>query len=236
MQVFVGFDPREADAYAVCRHSLARRSSRPVSINGIVLDRLKACGLYTRQMEIRRGTEPVMWDVISDAPMATQHAVARFLIGELAGEGWAVFMDGDILCRGDICALFDHLDDRFALYCVKHDHTPTDCTKMDGQIQTAYPRKNWSSVFALNTRHPANRELNVRMINSLPGRDLHAFKWLDDSLIGSLGVEWNYLVGVSPKIADPKLVHFTLGVPSMPGYAKCEYADEWRAELADWAR
>lgn len=235
MRIFIGFDPREADAFAVCRHSIARRASKSISIQGLVLDKLKAAGLYTRPMEIRSGTEPVMWDVLSDAPMSTQHANARFLVGVLAYDGWVVFMDGDILCRGDICEMFEQLDDRYALYCVKHNHVPDAGTKMDGQIQTAYPRKNWSSVFALNVGHPANRALTVDLVNSVPGRQLHGFCWLEDEQIGDLAPEWNYLVGVSASMPDPRLVHFTLGVPSMRGYGRCEYADEWRNELLDWA-
>jgi hypothetical protein len=74
------------------------------------------------------------------------------------------------------------------------------------------------------------------MINTVPGRDLHAFKWLADEEIGELLPEWNYLIGhtVLPEGVDPKLVHFTEGIPSMPGYENAPYADEWRYELEAW--
>ena len=61
----------------------------------------------------------------------------------------------------------------------------------------AYSRKNWSSVVLWNWAHPANRRLTLEMVNTLPGRDLHAFCWLDEWEIGELPVEWNYLVGVT---------------------------------------
>jgi hypothetical protein len=106
---------------------------------------------------------------------------------------------------------------------------------MDGQVQTRYSRKNWSSVFVLDADHPSNKNLTVALVNSVPGRDLHRFCWLEDDDIGELGAEWNYLVGHSEH-PDPKIVHFTDGIPSMPGYENSEFADEWRNELRAWQR
>lgn len=236
--VWIGFDPREAAAFAVARQSAIRHSTnKALPIRSVTLDDLKSRGLYTRPMEMRKSAadRPIMWDTISDAPMSTQHANARFLVKELAKTGWALFCDGDVLIRGNVMRLFDSLSPALPLYCVKHQYSPTKNIKMDGQVQTVYPRKNWSSVFAINCDHDANRALTVDLVNTVPGRDLHRFCWLDESEIGELGPEWNYLVGESTKIDDPKIVHFTLGVPDMPGYETCEYADEWRAELTRWA-
>jgi lipopolysaccharide biosynthesis glycosyltransferase len=177
----------------------------------------------------------VMWDVISDAPMSTEHANARFLVKELAGSGWALFLDGDVLVRANIGELFDGLRPEFAAYCVKHDYCGVPGWKMDNQIQTAYRRKNWSSVLVINASHEANKVLTVDLINSLPGRDLHRLCWLSDDLIGSLDPAWNFLVGHSSPDVDPKLVHFTDGVPDMPGWENQPWADEWRAERLAWA-
>jgi hypothetical protein len=197
------------------------RMSRYIPVNAIRLEELREAGLYTRPMETRHGR---MWDVISQAPMATEHACARFLTPYLAKEGWAVFMDGDMLIRADIGEIFEGLDPAKALYCVKHDHRPEHTAKMDGQVQTVYPRKNWSSVMVFNCDHPANKALTVDLVNSVPGRDLHRFCWLTDDLIGDLDPAWNWLV---PAV-DPKIAHFTEGVPDMPGYERQPYADEWR--------
>jgi hypothetical protein len=82
-----------------------------------------------------------------------------------------------------------------------------------------------------NCEHPANQALTPNLINSLPGRDLHAFCWLTDDLIGELDPGWNYLAGTAQNTLDPYIVHFTLGIPSMPGYERTEYADEWRQVL-----
>ena len=86
-----------------------------------------------------------------------------------------------------------------------------------------------------NCDHPANQALTVDLINSAPGRDLHAFKWLPDELIGELDPRWNYLVGHTTGVPDPAVVHFTSGIPSMAGYGECEFAGEWRKELLRWA-
>jgi len=230
--VWIGWDSREAAAYAVARHSIIRRMAVRLPVFGVVLADLQARGLYTRPME-RRGNQ--MWDVISDAPQSTEHANARWLVPHLAREGWALFCDGDMLCRADLTRVFDNLDPAKALYCVKHRHEPANETKMDGQRQTQYARKNWSSLMIFRCEHPANKALTIKMINTLPGRDLHAMCWLDDDLIGELSPEWNFLVGTTDPGVVPRVLHFTEGTPDMPGYESAPYADEWRAELARWA-
>lgn len=236
-RVFIGFDPREAAAFAVARFSLMRHMNPILPINGLVLDKLRYMGLYWRPTEMRDGPtgRPIMWDVISDAPMSTEHANARFLVKEIARTGWALFMDGDILVRENINALFDMLDPKKAVYCVWHDQPEGEAVKMDGQAQVPYARKNQSSVMAINCQHPANEALTVEMINTLPGRDLHKFCWLRDEHIGRLPREWNYLIGASEPLFSPSVCHFTLGVPDMPGYETCEYAEAWRKELRLWA-
>jgi hypothetical protein len=235
--IWVGFDPREGAAFAVTRHSLERHLTQRIPIHGIVLSDLQRAGLYTRPIEWKRATaeRPIMWDVISDAPMATQHAVARFLTPHLAKRGWAMFCDGDMLFRSNVARMFDYLDDNMALYCVKHKHAPKHNRKMDQQVQTAYSRKNWSSLMVFNVDHSANKALTVDVINTLPGRDLHRFCWLEDELIGDLEPSWNHLVGYSNGGIEPKCVHFTEGPPDMVGYENVQYADEWKEQLAEWA-
>jgi hypothetical protein len=226
--IFVGYDPRERAAYGVAINSMRRNLSEAIPIHALAMGDLIKRGLYTRPTEVRDGR---LWDVISDAHMSTEHANARFLTPHLAKEGWALFVDGDILVRADVAQLFDSLDPTKALYCVHHDHAPQEGVKMDAQVQTRYARKNWSSVMAINCDHPANAALTVEMVNTLPGRDLHRFAWLQDDLIGALDPAWNFLVGHSDPSIEPKIAHFTAGLPDMAGYEHVAYADEWRAEL-----
>jgi len=75
----------------------------------------------------------------------------------------------------------------------------------------------------------------VQLINTVPGRDLHAFCWLENHEIGRLEQAWNYLVGTTKLDGDePKLVHHTEGGPWLQKYRDVEYADEWRAARASW--
>jgi hypothetical protein len=228
--VFIGYDPRETEAFAVCRQSI-RRLSGNIPISAVALDEMREAGLYHRPTSRKDGR---LWDDISEAPMSTAFAISRFLTPILAKSGWALFMDCDVLARNDLYDLFDLADPSYAVMCVKHHHVPPEGVKMDGQLQTLYARKNWSSVMLFNCDHPANRRLTVELINTVPGRDLHRFCWLEDDEIGALPQAWNWLAGYSPKSCDPSLVHFTNGTPNIPGYEDAPYADEWLAERRAW--
>jgi hypothetical protein len=74
--------------------------------------------------------------------------------------------------------MFEGLDPSKAVYCVSTASKASRRSKMDGQVQTAYARKNWSSFILFNCDHPANRALTLEMVNTLPGRDLHRLCWL----------------------------------------------------------
>ncbi|WP_269581963.1 hypothetical protein [Roseibium sp. Sym1] len=167
--------------------------------------------------------------------MATEFAISRFLVPFLADTDWALFMDCDMLVRANLRELFDQADSDKAVMVVKHDHQPTSATKMDGQIQTSYQKKNWSSVILFNCKHPSNNVLTPEFVNTQRGLHLHQFCWLKDEEIGELGQEWNWLAGHSGDNIDPKICHHTDGVPFMPGYEDAPYADEWREVLTRWA-
>lgn len=233
-QIFIGFDPRWVHAYAVTRASI-QRFNRKIVIHPLILDELRRLGWYRRETHFH-GDQ--LFDQISQHPMATEFAISRFLVPLIQKEGMALFMDSDMMLRCDIAEAFKiaERNPQYAVMCVKHDYKPDNTTKMNGQAQSQYNRKNWSSFMIFNCDHPSNREkLTLEMVNGLPGRDLHRFCWLDDSEIGALDPEWNYLVGHTDRSVRPKNVHFTEGVPTMRGCENCEYADEWRCLLYDWA-
>lgn len=232
--IWIGYDPREDDAFRVARSSILRRLSAPIPVHKLVLAPLIEQGLYRRPTQWRNGStgRRIMWDVISDAPMSTEHANARFLVPTLAKTGLALFLDADMLVRCDLTEVFDRADISKAVSCVQHNYQPAESEKMDGQVQTRYQRKNWSSFLLFNCDHPANRQLTLDAINTRAGRDLHRFCWLKDHEIGALPATYNHLVGDVPHDPHAKVVHHTNGVPSMEGYENCPFADEWRAELA----
>jgi hypothetical protein len=117
-----------------------------------------------------------------------------------------------------------------AVQVVPHDYVPRGTTKFLGQTQTAYERKNWSSLMVFN--NALCRNLTPEAVNSQPGLWLHRFSWTSDDKIGSLPKIWNYLSGESNqcKPEEARLIHFTNGGPWFKGYENCEFADLWRQE------
>lgn len=233
--IWIGYEPREFGAYAVAWRSLQRTVTKPVGVRPVILSELQERGLY------RRPTVKVLGrlqDELSrtedfNGEMATEFAISRFFVPHIAGLGLALFMDCDVMLRADVAELFDHASrhPEYAVFCVKHDHRPVNSEKMDGCQQTRYARKNWSSVMLFNCDHPSNARLTLDTLNTVPGRDLHAFCWLEDDEIGALPPEWNYLVGHTEGVSEPKLVHFTDGIPTMTGFENCEFAGDWQDEL-----
>jgi hypothetical protein len=251
--VYIGYDTREREAYEVAHYTLARAASCPLRITPLCLHQLEAQGLYYRprsrlkkgrRMEITEGrivrhvvsraSAGTMWDILSQAPMSTEFANSRFLVPLLAQTGWAAFMDCDVIARGDVAELFALADPQYAVMVVKHPELAGAASKMDGQPQLAYARKNWSSVMLFNCDHPSNRRLTLNLVNREPGRLLHKFSWLYDDEIGALPLAWNWLVNVSPCPADWKVAHFTLGGPWLAGWSPQNHDDLWLSASADF--
>ena len=223
MKIFVGWDSREDIAYQVCKHSILARSNG-ADVVPLVQDDLRKVGLYTRDI---------------DPLSSTEFTFTRFLIPEIMNyEGWALFCDCDIIFLDDIKKLFDQADDKYAVMCVHHDYKVEEGMKMDGKVQHVYPRKNWSSVFLINCGHPSNKALTRELVNNETGKYLHRFSWLDDSEVGEISHEWNWLVGVysEPKDGKPKAIHYTEGGPWFENYMNCEYGAYWEREKNDYQK
>ncbi|GMH17670.1 hypothetical protein Nepgr_019511 [Nepenthes gracilis] len=226
-RIFVGYDPREDLAYEVCKFSILKRSSIPVEVNPIKQSELRENGLYWRE----RGKLE-----------STEFSFTRFLTPFLANfDGWAMFVDCDFLYLADINELVDLIDDKYAIMCVQHDYAPKQTTKMDGAIQTVYPRKNWSSMVLYNCGHPKNGVLTPETVNSQTGAFLHRFQWLEDDEIGSIPFVWNFLVGHNKVVESdpssfPKAIHYTLGGPWFEAWKDCEFADLWVNEMEEYEK
>jgi len=177
-----------ADSFQAC-------SSLPLLIGQVRLDQLG--GIYDREHHPKQSTD---------------FSFSRFLVPWLAGyQGWALFIDADMLCLADIAELWALRDERFAVQLVKHQHDCEAGRKFQGMPQTPYGRKNWSSVMLFNCSRC--RALSPAYVNTATGLELHQFHWLADAEIGELPPEWNVLVGVQPLPPSPKIVHYTLGGP-----------------------
>jgi hypothetical protein len=165
-----------------------------------------------------------------DPLQTTDFSFSRFLTPYLCDyEGWAIFMDCDMLMRDDVAKLWALRDERYAVQVVKHNHVPKETTKFLGAAQTKYAKKNWSSVMLLNNARC--QALTLDFVNRASGLELHQFKWLEsDDLIGELPHGWNHLVGYDPPGTDAPLLHYTTGGPYIDRWRNCDYAADWFAE------
>jgi lipopolysaccharide biosynthesis glycosyltransferase len=208
--VFIGYDNRQQVLYNIAQHSIIKNCSRPVSITPIKLQHLDK--LFTRDRQSNQSTE---------------FSFTRFLTPYLAGyRGWAIFMDCDVIVRGDLAELWKLRDERYAVQCVKHDHQPTNSVKFLGEPQTRYEKKNWTSVMLMNCAKCT--ALTPEYVNTASGLELHQFKWLEsDELIGALPRDWNFLVEYYRHDEAAKLLHYTEGGPYYAATRHVDFAADW---------
>lgn len=212
IKIFIGYDSREAVAYHVCVNSLIRHASRPMAFTPLALNNL------SDYQEMHHDG-------------SNQFIYSRFLVPHLNEyKGWALFIDGDMIVMDDISKLWDLRDESKAVMCVHHSYKTKASIKYLGSKNQDYPRKNWSSVVLWNCSHPANQVVTPKFIQESTGAQLHRFTWLDDSQIGQIPVEWNWLpdeFGVNP---SAKLLHYTLGTPCFHEYADTPMGACWHRE------
>ena len=215
LKIFIGWDSKEDAAYQACKKSLQLHSSMQLNIIPIKQQDLRQKNIYARKI---------------DPLSSTEFTFTRFLVPQLSNwTGWALYVDCDFIFLDDVKNLFDQADDRYALMCVQHDYKPTSKLKMDGKAQHVYPRKNWSSAILFNCSHPAHKQIHVND-ETKDGKWFHRFSWLDDSEIGAIDHEWNWLVGwyKEPEDGTPKALHYTEGGPWFEEYKDCEYSEEYK--------
>jgi lipopolysaccharide biosynthesis glycosyltransferase len=212
INIFIGYDHREAIAYHVCANSIIRHASKPISFTPLAL----------QNMQDYQETH-------TDG--SNQFIYSRFLVPHLMEyKGWAIFMDGDMLVRDDIEKLWALRDDSKAVMVVKHDYKTKMTEKYLGAKNENYPRKNWSSVILWNCEHAANKVVTPEFIETATGAQLHRFTWLADELVGELPNVWNWLPDEFGANQNAKLLHYTLGTPSFHDFATTPMGDEWHRE------
>jgi lipopolysaccharide biosynthesis glycosyltransferase len=146
-------------------------------------------------------------------------------------QGWAIFIDGDMVLRDDISKLWELRDDSKAVMVVKHDYKTRMAEKYLGAKNEDYPRKNWSSVILWNCAHPSNAGVTPEFVQNATGAQVHRFTWLTDDEIGELSKEWNWLDIEYDYNPNAKLIHYTLGTPCFHEFAdQGEYSTEWHRE------
>lgn len=216
--VFIGYDPREAVAYHTCVNSIIRHASQPMAIVPLALN---------------------LFDEYTETHLdGSNHFIySRFLVPYLMEyQGFAIFIDGDMILRDDIVNLFNLYDPTKAVQVVKHDYQTRMPVKYLGAKNENYPRKNWSSVVLWNCYHDSHKKLTPEFVQSATGAKLHRFSWINDRDIGELPQEWNWLPDEYGANPAAKLLHYTLGAPCFHEFATTPQADEWHREhmLADY--
>jgi lipopolysaccharide biosynthesis glycosyltransferase len=210
--IFVGYDPREAIAYHTCVNSIIRNARRPVSIVPVALNLFR--------------------DYDETHTDGSNHFIyTRFLVPYLMSwTGSAIFIDGDMIVRGDIAELWAMRDMSKDVQVVKHDYKTKMPVKYLGAKNEDYPRKNWSSVILWNCASFPNRRLTPEFIQKSTGSELHRFTWLDDERVGELPPEWNWLPDEYGPNPAAKLLHYTLGTPCFHEFADTPQGNEWHRE------
>jgi hypothetical protein len=206
IRIFIGYDTQQRLPFWVLAHSITRHTQAPVSITPIKREFLNR-----------------PW-----RNQSTEFAYSRFLVPYLCSyEGFALYLDCDMVVTEDLGTLWALRDERYAVQVVKReDHIPAEGhapwvsgeSKMGGKYQSAYPRKNWSSLMLFNNAECT--ALTREAVESQDGAWLHRFKWVPDEQIGDLPSEWNHLVGVDPPGLHGRVCnyHFTMGGPWLDSY------------------
>jgi len=208
LKVFIGYDSRQDKdplgkgiinpPYEVCKASIRKYNSK-VQIIPIKLDELIEVGIYDRE---------------KDPLASTEFTYSRFLVPYLSNfEGISLFCDSDFLWQTDITDILEYFDSKYSVMCCQHDYTPSTTTKMDGLIQTVYPKKNWSSLMLFNCSDEDCRNLTPNVINNELPRYLHRMEWTNDYKIGEIPLQYNWLEGDYDNSVNPKAIHFTNGGP-----------------------
>jgi len=214
-RIFIGWDSGQPECAEVLAFSLRRHSSIPLEIRFLKLS----------ELPFERPRDPLQ---------STDFTYTRFLAPHLCDyEGRALFMDSDMLCLGDIRPLAEIDLDPFALRVVQHDYNPANTVKMNGKIQTAYFRKNWSSLMLMNCEKL--RLWSRDAVQTRSGKYLHQFEDISDDAIGALPRDWNRL---DERDEETRLIHYTNGGPWLENYSGhphaavwFDYRDQWRRSL-----
>jgi hypothetical protein len=227
LKVYIGFDPREAVTAEIAIKSLRAVTGDEVEPELLCMPKLVDQGLLSQRVIDQRGGQD--YDLVSNAPQSTRFAISRFLIPIICQQGYALFVDSDVVFLRDPRAMLFDVFAHHAVSVVKlGEITGSAPYKMVNQRQEPYPRKLWSSVMLFNCDHPANRRLSLRDVNERPGRDLHRFYWLHDDEIGTLNPVWNWLVGVQLMPSNTGIAHMTLGGPWLDGWHGGPFDYEWK--------
>lgn len=205
INLFCGYDSREAVGFHVFVHSVLKRATQPVRL--IPLD--------------NRGLPEG----------SNSFTLSRFLVPYLMRfSGHAIFADAaDMLCMADIAELDSMFDPRYAVQVVKHpDYLTRHPVKYVGtQMECAnrdYPRKNWASLMLINCEHRDWRDMTPDLIANASPLSLLNLAWAQ---VGELPPWWNVLVDEGQESDKAAILHWTAGIPGFTHYHDAPCSDAW---------
>ncbi len=191
MKFFIGCDSSRQHVFDYCIKSISKYKIYYYKIGSSVLNE----NIWYRK---RKDTD------------STEFSVCRFLVPYLSDyEGWSVFMDDDFYWNVNPLELQDFCDDSYSVLVCKHNYDPKQDIKWGDLKQFKYRKKNWSSLMLFNNSHPDCKKLSVESVNEDVALDLHQFKWTNN--VGSIPLEYNFLVGEYDNIETAKALHYTNG-------------------------
>ena len=209
LDIYIGYDEKEAVVFHTCVQSIIEKCKVPVSIHPLNLQ------MFNNYKENHNDG-------------SNNFIYSRFLVPYLNNfKGKALFLDGDMIVNDDLNNLFDQFDDQYAVQVVKHDYKTKYPIKYLGHKNDDYPKKNWSSVILFNCSHPKNKILTPKLIETAQGSYLHRFSWLDEQEVGEISKEWNYLVLEYPETEKAKIFHYTVGAPCFNDFNQGTEAKLW---------
>lgn len=191
MNVFIGMDPRQKIPAFVLAHSIQEKASKPVKITFLRLN----------QLPIRRRG-------------LTEFTFTRFLVPYLCDyQGVGVFLDADMLVKGDICEL-EELAHR----------------QCDSNVLVSHEVPNFEKPAVMVFNNELCKRLTPEYIDD-ESNSLFDFGWAAE--LGVLPAQWHYVVGYDNNIGpdEAKLVHYTCGTPCWPEVRNLELYDLWHEEL-----
>lgn len=214
VQLFCGYDEREAVGYATFCHSVLRRSSKPVLFRPLA------------SMGLPEGSN--------------SFTLSRFLVPWLCGfKGHAIFADAcDMLMLGDVAELDALFDPAYAVQVVKHPTYESQHAKkyvgtsMECE-QTNYPRKNWASLMLVNCEHPAWSAAMPGWLPRIGAIQCLKFENCLHEEIGELPPEWNVLIDEGQERDGAKLLHWTAGLPTFEHYRNARGSKDWFAAFKE---
>jgi len=140
----------------------------------------------------------------------TDFTYSRYLVPALSGfQGISVFLDADMLLQADINELETLINPNDAVSVVKSAN-----------------RFEWPSMMVFN-----NEKCKTLTADYINDENNHPsdFSWAGS--VGELPSEWNFTVGYDKPIEQPKLIHYTAGIPHFPETKDCDYAEAWTKEF-----